>query len=203
MPMPEPLAWQIATVTGIRAETPEVRPFTLPLPAWRAAPRRPALRRPADRAPMATRPSAATRSRRRPTADRRGRAHHRADPRRRGVARTSTTSWWSATRIEVRGPDRRLLRLGAGARRSAAADRRRLGGRAADGDAARARGGRRSGARGAALLLAQPSTTSSTATSSSACGRRTALAVIQTLTRSQPPGWTGYARRIDAPCWPR
>jgi ferredoxin-NADP reductase len=33
--MPEPLAWQIATVTGIRAETPEVSSFTLALPAWR------------------------------------------------------------------------------------------------------------------------------------------------------------------------
>jgi ferredoxin-NADP reductase len=34
--MPEPLAWQIATVTAIRAETPEVSSFTLALPAWRA-----------------------------------------------------------------------------------------------------------------------------------------------------------------------
>jgi ferredoxin-NADP reductase len=24
------------------------------------------------------------------------------------------------------------------------------------------------------------------------------LAVVHTLTRSQPPGWTGYARRVDA-----
>jgi len=34
--MPEPLAWQIATVTAIRRETPEVASFTLALPAWRA-----------------------------------------------------------------------------------------------------------------------------------------------------------------------
>jgi ferredoxin-NADP reductase len=34
--MPEPLAWQIAAVTAIRAETPEVSSFTLRLPAWRA-----------------------------------------------------------------------------------------------------------------------------------------------------------------------
>jgi ferredoxin-NADP reductase len=34
--MPEPLAWQISTVTAIRAETPEVSSFTLRLPAWRA-----------------------------------------------------------------------------------------------------------------------------------------------------------------------
>jgi ferredoxin-NADP reductase len=34
--MPEPLAWQISTVTAIRAETPEVSSFTLQLPAWRA-----------------------------------------------------------------------------------------------------------------------------------------------------------------------
>lgn len=34
--MPEPLVWQIATVTAIRAETPEVNSFTLALPAWRA-----------------------------------------------------------------------------------------------------------------------------------------------------------------------
>ncbi|MEX0626248.1 MAG: ferredoxin reductase [Chloroflexota bacterium] len=33
--MPEPLAWQIATVTAIRAETPEVSSFTLRLPNWR------------------------------------------------------------------------------------------------------------------------------------------------------------------------
>ena len=33
--MPEPLAWQISTVTAIRAETPEVTSFTLQLPAWR------------------------------------------------------------------------------------------------------------------------------------------------------------------------
>lgn len=33
--MPEPLAWQIGTVTAIRAETPGVNSFTLELPAWR------------------------------------------------------------------------------------------------------------------------------------------------------------------------
>jgi ferredoxin-NADP reductase len=34
--MPEPLAWQIAKVTAIRAEAPGVNSFTLELPAWRA-----------------------------------------------------------------------------------------------------------------------------------------------------------------------
>jgi ferredoxin-NADP reductase len=34
--MAEPLTWQISTVTAIRAETPEVRSFTLKLPSWRA-----------------------------------------------------------------------------------------------------------------------------------------------------------------------
>jgi ferredoxin-NADP reductase len=34
--MPEPLVWQIATVTAIRVETPGVSSFTLALPAWRA-----------------------------------------------------------------------------------------------------------------------------------------------------------------------
>jgi ferredoxin-NADP reductase len=34
--MPEPLTWQIAKVSAIRAETPEVNSFTLELPAWRA-----------------------------------------------------------------------------------------------------------------------------------------------------------------------
>jgi ferredoxin-NADP reductase len=34
--MPEPLAWQISTVSAIRSETPEVSSFTLKLPAWRA-----------------------------------------------------------------------------------------------------------------------------------------------------------------------
>ena len=29
------------------------------------------------------------------------------------------------------------------------------------------------------------------------------LTVVHTLTRSQPPGWTGYARRVDARCSPR
>jgi ferredoxin-NADP reductase len=33
--VPEPLAWQISTVTAIRAETPEVSSFTLMLPEWR------------------------------------------------------------------------------------------------------------------------------------------------------------------------
>jgi ferredoxin-NADP reductase len=33
--MPEPLAWQISTVSAIRVETPEVSSFTLKLPAWR------------------------------------------------------------------------------------------------------------------------------------------------------------------------
>jgi ferredoxin-NADP reductase len=28
--------------------------------------------------------------------------------------------------------------------------------------------------------------------------RRDGLSVVHTLTRSQPPGWTGYARRVDA-----
>ena len=34
--MPEPLVWQIATVTAIRAETPEVSSYTLRPPKWRA-----------------------------------------------------------------------------------------------------------------------------------------------------------------------
>jgi ferredoxin-NADP reductase len=34
--MPEALAWQISTVTAIRAETPEVSSYTLQLPSWRA-----------------------------------------------------------------------------------------------------------------------------------------------------------------------
>jgi ferredoxin-NADP reductase len=34
--MPEPLVWQVATVSAIRAETPEVSSYTLRLPAWRA-----------------------------------------------------------------------------------------------------------------------------------------------------------------------
>ncbi len=33
--MQEPLAWQIGTVTAIRAETPDVHSFTLQLPSWR------------------------------------------------------------------------------------------------------------------------------------------------------------------------
>lgn len=34
--MPEPLAWQISTVTAIRPETTDVSSFTLELPSWRA-----------------------------------------------------------------------------------------------------------------------------------------------------------------------
>ena len=34
--MPEPLVWQISTVTAIRAETPDVSSYTLQLPRWRA-----------------------------------------------------------------------------------------------------------------------------------------------------------------------
>ena len=47
-------------------------------------------------------------------------------------------------------------------------------------------------------------TRSSTATSSTGWpAATTGSQVVHTLTRSQPPGWTGYARRIDARCWPR
>jgi len=34
--MPEPLVWQISTVTAIRAETPDVSSYTLQLPSWQA-----------------------------------------------------------------------------------------------------------------------------------------------------------------------
>lgn len=34
--MPDPVAWQIAKVTAIRAEAPRVNSFTLELPAWKA-----------------------------------------------------------------------------------------------------------------------------------------------------------------------
>jgi ferredoxin-NADP reductase len=32
--MPSPIAWRLATITGVRPETPTVRTFTLSIPEW-------------------------------------------------------------------------------------------------------------------------------------------------------------------------
>ena len=92
--------------------------------------------------------------------------------------------------------DRRLLRLGADARRAAVARRRRLGRRAADGDAATAR---RTAARcRRALLYSSRSWEDVIYRDELDALAGADVEVVHTLTRSRPPGWTGFRGRIDA-----
>ena len=104
----------------------------------RACPTGPAIGRPARR-PAADRRGRLQRraellDRVRAGARRRGRHHRRADRGRRGLAVPARHGRRGRPARGAR-PDRRLLRLGGGARRTAAARRGRLGRRAADGDA--------------------------------------------------------------------
>ena len=130
-----------------------------------------------------------------------GRDHRRAARRRRGLAVPDRRAARPGDELELRGPiggyfvweaedGGPLLLVG-----------RRLGRRAAAGDAAAPRPDRQRRAGPAAVLLAhargrdlpRPSSTS----------RADGVEVVHTLTRRQPPGWTGYARRVDRRCWPR
>ena len=158
-------------------------------------PRRPARRRPADgrgRLPGAAQLLDRVGARRHAR-----RAHRRAARRRRGLALPDRRAAAGRPDRAAR-PDRRLLRLGAVTRAARCCSSAGGSGivplmamirtRAPPPAATPRRGCSTPRAAG---------TTSSIATSSSGSSGN-GLTVVHTLTRSQPPGWTGYARRIDA-----
>ena len=152
--MAGPIAWQLATVTAIRDETPTVRSFTLGVPAWTRTSSRPARRPAADRRGRLQR-RAELLDRVRAGAGRRDRDHRRAHRRWRGLALPPRRR---RRRRPDRGarPDRRLLRLGGSARRAAVPGRRRVRRRAADGDAAPSVTRRIAGPDASAVQLAPP-----------------------------------------------
>ena len=195
--MPEPLTWQIATVTAIRAETPQVSSFTLALPAWRA-----------HRAGQHydVRLTA-------PDGYRAQRSYSIASPpSRRGevdltierIADGEVSPYFHdvvevGDRVEVRGPiggyfvwepalggPLLLIAGGSGVVPLMAMLRERA---AADGAAP-------------AVLLSSARTLEDVIYRDELAALAAAdrgLRLIQTLTRAQPPGWTGYDRRIDRP----
>ena len=96
--------------------------------------------------------------------------------------------------LEVRGPIGGYFVWEAGNRRAAAAGGGRLGRRAAAGHPAAPVPGREFRPGPAAVLLAQLGRRDLLQRARLPGGRRE---VIHTLTRSQPPMWHGYARRVD------
>jgi ferredoxin-NADP reductase len=195
--MPEPLAWQISTVTAIRVETAEVTSFTLQLPSWRAhrAGQHYDVRLTAADGYQAQR------------------SYSIASPPSRGgevdltiekIADGEVSPYFHDTvvvgdKVEVRGPiggyfvwepafggPLLLVAGGSGVVPLMAMLRERA---SAD-------------PRPPAVLLYSSRTFDDVIYRdelAALAAADTGLRVIQTLTRSQPPGWTGYDRRIDRP----
>ena len=194
---PSPIAWQIATVTAIRAETPTVRSFTLGAAGVGRSSGRPARRPAADRRGRLQR-RAELLDRVRAGADRRG----STSPSRRSRAarcRRSCTRWWSsatgwrcAARSAATSSGRRW-RCGG----TAAPGRGRLRRRAADGDAPAPRQRPVAQPGAAALLVAHWEEVIYRDELDALAAAGDGLEVVHTLTRSQPAGWMGYDRRID------
>jgi len=194
--MPEPLAWQIATVTGIRAETPQVTSFALALPAWRAhrAGQHYDVRLTAPAGYQAQRSYSVA-----------------SPPSREGQVELTieripdgeVSPYFHdvlevGDRVEVRGPiggyfvwepdlggPLLLIAGGSGVVPLMAMLRERSA----------------SASSVPAVLLTSARTVEDLIYRDelTALAAADGLHVIQTLTRSQPPGWTGYARRIDQP----
>jgi ferredoxin-NADP reductase len=195
--MPEPLAWQISTVTAIRAETPEVSSFTLQLPAWR--PHRAGQH-------YDVRLTA-------PDGYQAQRSYSIASPPSRSgavdltiekIADGEVSPYFHdvvqvGDQVEVRGPiggyfvwepglggPLLLVAGGSGVVPLMAMLRERA---SAD-------------SKPPAVLLSSSRTFEDVIYRDELAGLAAAdpgLRIIQTLTRSQPPGWTGYSRRIDKP----
>jgi ferredoxin-NADP reductase len=191
----QPIRWQVATVASVRDETPTVRSFTLSLPSWPG--HRPGqhvdLRLTADDGYSVERSySIASEPERAPDVDI---TVERLDDGE--VSPFLHDVVVPGDRLEVRGPiggyfvwDRSLdgplllVAGGSGVAPLMAMLRHR------------ARGNRHAPAR---LLLSSRHAEEIIyrAELDELAGRRDGLEVFHTLTRSQPEGWTGYARRID------
>jgi len=195
--MPEPLAWQIATVTAIRAETAQVSSFTLALPAWRAhrAGQHYDVRLTAPDGYQAQRSYSIA-----SPPSRAGEVELTVER----IADGEVSPYFHdvvevGDRVEVRGPiggyfvweptlggPLLLVAGGSGVVPLMAMLRERA---AADG-------------RVPAVLLSSARTIEDVIYRDELDTMASAdpgLQVIQTLTRAQPPGWTGYDRRIDRP----
>ena len=195
--MPEPLAWQIATVTAIRAETAQVSSFTLALPAWRAhrAGQHYDVRLTAPDGYQAQRSYSIA-----SPPSRAGEVELTVER----IADGEVSPYFHdvvevGDRVEVRGPiggyfvweptlggPLLLVAGGSGVVPLMAMLRERA---AADG-------------RVPAVLLSSARTIEDVIYRDELDTMASAdpgLRVIQTLTRAQPPGWTGYDRRIDRP----
>ncbi len=193
--MPDPLAWQISTVTAIRAETPQVSSFTLQLPSWRAhrAGQHYDVRLTAEDGYQVQRSYSIA-----SPPSRTGEVDLTVEK----IADGEVSPYFHDTvmlgdRVEVRGPiggyfvwepalggPLLLIAGGSGVVPLMAMLRERAVAEA----------------RPPAVLLYSSRTVDDviyrdelTALDAADAGLR----VIQTLTRSQPPGWTGYDRRID------
>lgn len=193
--MPEPIAWQIATVTAIRAETPQVSSFTLSLPSWRAhrAGQHYDVRLTAADGYQAQRSYSIASS-----PSRTGEIELTIER----IADGEVSPYFHdvlevGDRVEVRGPiggyfvwepstggPLLLVAGGSGIVPLMAMLRARAASSAAT----------------KATLLASSRTIDDVIYRdelSALAAADAGLTVIQTLTRSQPPGWSGYARRID------
>jgi ferredoxin-NADP reductase len=193
--MPEPLAWQISTVTAIRAETPEVSSFTLRLPAWHPH------RAGQHYDVRLTAPDGYQAQRSYSIASPPSRAGE-VDLTIEKIADGEVSPYFHdvvevGDRVEVRGPiggyfvwepalggPLLLVAGGSGVVPLMAMLRERAA----------------SKTRPPAVLLYSSRTFDDVIYRdelATLAGDDAALKVIQTLTRSQPPGWTGYDRRID------
>jgi ferredoxin-NADP reductase len=193
--MPEPLAWQIGTVTAVRPESAEVKSFTLALPAWRPhrAGQHYDVRLTAEDGYQAQRSYSIASA-----PSRTGEVELTIER----ISDGEVSPYFHdvlrvGDRVEVRGPiggyfvwepalggPLMLVAGGSGVVPLMAMIRER----AATGDAT------------PTALLYSSRTVDDVIYRDELASLQSGnhgLQVVQTLTRSQPPGWTGYARRID------
>ena len=169
-------------------------------PGWPGHRAGPARRRPPDRRGRLPGRSAATRSPRRPRTRALELTVERLDDGE--VSPYLIDELRPGDQLELRGPDRRLLRLGAGARAGRCCSSRGGSGVVPLMAMLRRRAAAASDADAAALSSRSSDDVIYRDELERLDGGRPRR-VVHTLTRAQPPGWTGYARRVDRRCWPR
>ena len=187
------LQWMTVRVMEVIEETPRVRSLVLDVPAWpgHRAGQHVDVRLTGEDGYQAQRSYSIASA---PEAPRHY-AHRRAHRRRRSVV-VSRRRGARRRRVRIARADRRLFRLDGGARRPAVPRRRRLRRGAADGHAAPPRA-RRNGTAPATLLYSSRSTDDIIYRAELERLAGQGVKVVHTLTRVQPPGWSGFARRID------